>query len=249
MADQKSAAKSDSGASWLKRGDAGVQRAKEVADEREKALGPMRFFLKAGEEAKLVFLDSDGVFFFEHNLKNPQTGKWGYTFTCRSEIDNCPLCEAGHKPAYVCAHTVIDTRTYVDKRGRKRSFEKRLLISKQTVQNTLAKLRKKKGGLQYAVIEFTRSSSDEASTGETLDFEGKTTKEKILKKAELPKEVKPEDFLAPFKYGELFKPKSIEELEKVAGVAPPVGRESEGSEGASGAEEGGEGDSSIDDLI
>jgi hypothetical protein len=196
----------------------------------------------------------DKRFLYEHNMKNPKTGKYGLTRTCRSEIDECALCESGDAPAYICAHTAIDTRTYVDNKGRTRSFEKVLLVTKSTAHNTLAKIRKKKGTLKYALIEFSRSKDTEASTGETLLFEGFVKPEKLRKHC--PKDVKFEEWIAPFNYEEVFAPRPKEELEKLAGMAPPVGRESSGSstEGLIDDDEapfdgGTEGGESVDDLL
>lgn len=246
------AAKTDKAPGWLKTGDEGLKRSQELAEERAKEFGPPRFFLKTdlnNNEAKVVFLDSDGVFFLEHNLKNPQTGKWGMTFTCRAEIDTCPLCEAGHRPAYVCAHTIIDTRKWLDNKGREHHFEKKLLISKQTVQNMLAKYRKKHGTLKFAIMEFSRSKDTEASTGETVMLEGFTKEDKL--KGRCPKGTEVKEWLAPFDYATLFAPKTVAELAKIAGVAPAVGSDETTpplTDDESGKSDGA-GDESIDDLL
>jgi hypothetical protein len=50
-----------SGGTWMRRGEAGLKRSQEIADERAKSYGPRRFFQKPGQDAKLILLDSDGV--------------------------------------------------------------------------------------------------------------------------------------------------------------------------------------------
>ena len=244
--------------SWLRRGDDAFARSAEVAEQAAAQRGPNRFFLIAGadpkdSEAKLIVLDETPVAFWEHNRINPSTGKYGMTDICLKDVpdSDCPICDTGDESSYVCVHSVLDTRTRIgQKDGKSYSFEKKLLVTKPTVTAKLAKLKKKHGSLKLALIEFSRTSDKESRTGETLEWEGHVKIEKlrsIHKKLNIKEDF--DQWIAPFDYDKIFKVKSREELERVAGMRPPVGRADTIAEEPGEVEPEGDADTRIEDLL
>jgi hypothetical protein len=213
---------------WYKTGEEGLDTARRIQEERAAQYGPYRFWLKPGNSAKVTFLDTEGFYFHEHELQI--NGKWGNYFTCLKDFSECPLCDSGEKPGYVCAYTVIDHSEYESKNGKIKN-QKKLLIARPAVINRLARRKETlEGNLTYGLFLFTRDSKDECRTGEDIEFI-KRLKAEDLKKFK-PKDSKEtdEDWLKPFDYMKLFQPKSVEELRKVAGQAPPIGSDDYGKD-------------------
>ena len=212
-------------ATWFKSGNEGYEHAKKLQEEQQNQYGPMRFWLKPGNSAKLTFLDSEGFYFNEHNLKID--GRWGHYYTCTRDFSECPLCDAGEKPGYVCAYTVIDHSEYQSqKTGRTIKNQKKLLVVKPAVMNKLARRRETlEGNLSYCLFMFSRDKKEECSTGEDIEFIKRLDKRDILRFKPQEGNMSDEEFLAPFDYMKLFAPKSVEELRRVAGQAPVVGSE------------------------
>lgn len=219
---------------WFQQGSEGEERSRKIAEKRADGFGPRRVWLPEGKSAKLTFLDSDGFFFYEHQLK--LNGRWTNWFTCRKDFDECPICDDGKTPSYVCVYTVIDHSEYTDKTGVVHKNQKKLLVTKSGVQPKLARRKEAlEGDLTYAVIQFSRDKREEASTGEDIEFCKRFTKEQVLKFK--PEGVSDEDFLKPFDYMKLFAPKPVEELRKVVGSSV-VGSEPPPQESGASAPEG-----------
>ncbi|MDR1945999.1 MAG: hypothetical protein LBQ51_02375 [Desulfovibrio sp.] len=209
---------------WYKTGDEGYKQVQKIQEERQKEYGPRRFFLKPNTSAKVTFLDSNGFYFHEHELQID--GKWGHYFTCRRDFDECPLCDAGISVSYGCAYTVIDHSEYQTKSGGSIKNQKKLLVIKPTVVNKLARKRENeqlKGNLTGAVFLFTRDKKEECRTGEDLEFIKKLSQKDLIKFKPKDSKESDADWIKPFDYLALFAPKSVEELRKISGQAPPVG--------------------------
>ena len=106
-------------------------------------------------------------YFREHQIK--KDGSWLNWRTCIGDIgeEECPLCEAGFRPSYVCAFTIIDLSKYTDKRGNKVTARKKLILFKTTAWNKIMKRREKlEDDLTGVVFETTRYNDKESSTGE-----------------------------------------------------------------------------------
>ena len=238
------------GAEWYQTGNTGYERSKQIQEEQQAQYGPMRFFIKPGNSAKLTFLDTEGFYFNEHNLKI--NGKWGNHFTCRKDFSECPLCDSGDRSGYVCAYTVIDHSEYETKNGRKVKNQKKLLVVRPAVMNKLARRREAlEGNLTYGLFLFSRDKKEECATGEDIEFIKRMEQSNLLKFK--PANMSDEEFLAPFHYMKLFAPKSVEELRKIVGQAPPVGSDNyeatsyTGQKLSQDAEDADE--TSIDDLL
>lgn len=213
---------------WFVTGEEAFKRAQQYAEEiKNNNSMPMRFFLKPGQTAKVTFLDTHGFGFMEHNLK--LNGRWHNYFTCRRDFSECPLCDAGDRPSFVVAWTVIDHSKYTSERtGQTYSNKKKLLVAKQSVVMKIKRRMASKelgGDLTYAVFAFTRDGLKEAATGEDIEFIKRLSKEEVLKFC--PEGTSPEEFLKPFDYKELFLPKSVEELRRIVGEPAPIGASSD----------------------
>jgi hypothetical protein len=214
----------------FKTGEAGYQQAQQIQEEQARRFNTQRFWLKPGESAKVTFLDSIGTYFSEHELQ--LNGKWGNYFTCRHDFSECPLCDAGYKFTYVCAYSIIDHSSYTTKKGDILKDQKKLLILRPTLINKLARRREGCGGdLTYCVFSFARDKKEECRTGEDIQFLKRITPKALLTRKPKDSKESDEEWLKPFDYRKLFAPKSIEELRRLIGQAPPVGS----SEQAAGA--------------
>lgn len=233
-------------AEWYQTGSAGYDRAQRLQEEQQEKYGPMRFWLKPGNSAKLTFLDTEGFYFNEHNLK--LEGRWGNFFTCLRDFSECPLCDSGDRSGYVCAYTVIDHSEYETKSGKKIKNQKKLLVVRPAVMNKLARRRETlEGNLKHGLFLFSRDGQQECSTGEDIEFLKRLSPEDIVRFKPKDGKTSDEEWLAPFDYMKLFAPKSVDELRKVAGQAPPVG--ADGYAPAASAAGDSVDDSSIDDLL
>lgn len=241
-------------ASWFQRGNEGFQRSQKIAEDMANSAKPFRVWLPVGERTNLTFLDGDGFFFYEHQLKI--NGDWKNWFTCLKDFSECPLCDSGDTPSYVAAYTVIDHSEYVSKKtGKKVKNQKKLLVTKGPVHDKWARRIEENGDLTYCVYSCARDRKNECNTGEDITFRKRLSREEILKFK--PEGVDDEEWLKPFDYMEVFKPLSVDELRNIVGQAP-VG--SEGPAKEDGAGGGGkmpvpdnatvaDGDASIEDLL
>ena len=78
--------KAAAGKEWYNTGKRGEQKSEEIQEMMEKGK-ILRFWLPAEKSAKITFLDSEGFYFYEHNVF--MRGKWNNFFTCRKDFDNC----------------------------------------------------------------------------------------------------------------------------------------------------------------
>ena len=214
--------------SWFKTGKDGyedfIEREKRAEAAREAQNGPRRFYIKPGTSGDVTFLDDDGFFFTEHNIKI--NGKYGNFFTCRADFSECPLCESGDRPSSVAAFTVIDHSSWTSPvTGKTYQNQKKLLIAKQSVVKKLMRRRTELGTLRFQCFRFSRDNVKECSTGEDITHRATLTEEKLtaIMKKRPPQDLPESEWFTPFDYVKLFSPKSVEELRVVAGQKPPIG--------------------------
>lgn len=171
--------------------------------------GPDRLWMKAGEERKLLFLDEEPFCFYEHQLKID--GDWRNWFTCLQGIHpSCPLCTAGDKRYFVGALSVVDMTGWTDRDGNHRDVGKRLLyMAKIDSMLKLKKQKERRGGLVGAIYSSFRTGAKAASIGDDIDFLEKLGS---LQEAASRFNTPPEN-LVPFRYEELFAPRSPVDLE------------------------------------
>lgn len=220
---------------WYKQGKEGEEQAEEEDKNRPTGDGDpkrYRFWLAPGKNTKVTFLDGEGFFFREHQYY--KNGSWLNWETCISDIgedEECPPCEEGNKYSYVAAFTVIDHTKFKTRRGAEVTARKRLIVFKSTARNKVLKQKERReGNLKGCMFELSRFTDKECSTGEDFEFLERIDVEELKTlapegaNAEETKK-KAEDFVKPFDYAEIFKPKSAAELRVALGVAAPVGSE------------------------
>lgn len=231
---------------WFKTGTEGEQEAKKFDDDaarrRAEAMDEnvvakkRRFWLPADKSAIITFLGSPNFYFREHQLFIG--GSWQNYESCLSDFDNCPLDEAGMKPSYVVAATIIDHTEFVLKRGPNAGNliknQKRLIVFKSTARLKILKQKERReGDLTYCQFEATRYTAKECATGEEFEYIKTLTLDEVkafapatvMGKSGQQEPTDPAEWIKPFDYPEVFKPKSADELRALVGGVAPIGAE------------------------
>lgn len=198
------------------RGYDNFEKKEKEYEEKQKSF-VNRFWLPGEGSAKIVFLDDNPPIIEEHQLQI--NGDWRNWFTCLRIVgEACPICDSlNNTPYTVGFYTIIDTSEWTDKSGNTHKNELKLFAAKFKTLQILKRLSGKRESLVGCVFDVFRSSSDAANTGDVFEFEGRLTKEQILK---LNKDAK------VFDYATIIKPKSAAE------IAAILNRNSEASYGA-----------------
>lgn len=180
-----------------------------------------RFYVKPGESRDIVILDEEpGVFYYEHNLKDPQTGKWNKFIPCIKAWDNCPLCDAVKESNYVMLLTIIDLTPYTNKDGQTVEWSRKLLVVKSKQQKKFIRKFEKEGSLRGAIFTMTRDQQMEASIGEDIEFDEFMDEEELsdfVREYTRDGKKETEDCSVPFNYEEIITEPTREQLEKLAG--------------------------------
>jgi len=218
-----SSTKLKSKTSWMKRGkEAAEVVAQEDARAAQRGSGAYYFYLKAGEDREVTFLDGDLVpedgsldipMFWEHGIKI--AGKWT-RIPCLEQFDeSCPLCEGGNHPYYIGLLTVIDHTSHEGKDGKIYKDQRKLYACKRITYRQLQKIAGKKEGLAGCRFEISRSNDRVASVGDMFDFESKNDVKAVMEKYEVE----------PFDYEESIQKTPAETLRKMGFGIEAVGSE------------------------
>lgn len=274
---QNSGAESDNG-DWMKTGAAARRTAeKELAankeKERRRAEGifmPYRFWVPVGKQTEIIVLDEEpGPCFYEHQLKDPSTGKWDIYEGCPKEFEPCPLCDGvagGKESYYVMLLSVISLDPYINKDNKTIPHSKKLLAVKTNEQPFFNRLYEREGTLRGAHLLMARDSRNSANIGRP-EFMEKHTDADIMATFGHP-EIKTNDGRLikkqnadcyPYPYEKIFTKPSASDLRTRYGGAAPAGSSDDLNSGAEGGkkigaksaqnkENGVGGDSNHDDL-
>jgi hypothetical protein len=215
---------------FLKSGDEGrkffeeeKQRQKEQAEQGN--VREWRFKLSPSSTGYVVFLDDIDAFLLEHQYSRNVNGKTNYYNyeTCIRDIEGeCPLCENGHNASLVSVASIIDFTEYTKKDGTKTGPRKKIIVLKKGGTERFLRKQEKLGGLKYKKFEIFRSSDQKGeATGTDVEFE-KDVDVEVLKKF-CPEGQDANEWIKPFDYAELFKPKSASEIRKLIGISDPIG--------------------------
>lgn len=218
---------------WFMTGEKGRKQVKE--ETKRRASGGRysdprynRWWLKKGDEGYQVALDSPDFYVYEHSYAPDQNWKAMIHETCIKNIsdDDCPMCEEGVPRSLVSVSTIIDCREFEDSNGKKRKNTKKLLVAKsKTTEKLLKQMERRDGDLSRCVYLVSRGESGtEERTGEDWEFVERLSKKKLLS-LKMDDKMTDEEFLEPFDYEELFKPKTAAELRKILGTGQPIGAE------------------------
>lgn len=182
MANNKPKSNQEVTEGWFRRGSEVFDKKKQIEAvakaRKERAVG--RFYLKANEDAIIVFVDSSPFGIYEHNLKID--GKWGNFYTCSKEIQPCPICQQfpENKPTWTAYLTVIDTRSFIRQSdGQEVKNRKILYPAKGTAIAKLEKLLAKHKSLAGLAFKVSRLTDQAPNCGDDFEYLGKVN---IIKK-------------------------------------------------------------------
>lgn len=204
---------------WMRRGSEGFNKKASIDTmlQMRKARQAPRIWLPEGGSKRLVFLDSNPAFIWEHSLPD-ENGRLGRNFvTCVKEDQPCPLCAAQQRSTYTAYLSVIDVDGYKTKKGEQVSNIRSLYPIKGSTMKVMQGIIEEHKNLTGLAFEVKRLSADDPNCGR--DF-------KFLKKADLSK-IKPAD-RKPFDYDTILAPPTEDEW---AEIGVPAGG---GVVGASG---------------
>jgi hypothetical protein len=215
---------------FLKSGDEGrkffeeeKQRQKEQAEQGN--VREWRFKLSPSSTGYVVFLDDIDTFLLEHQYSRIVNGKTNYYNyeTCIRDIEGeCPLCENGDNASLVSVSTIVDFTEYIKKDGTKAAPRKKIIVLKKGGTERFLRKQEKLKGLKFKKFEIFRSSDQKGeATGTDVEYE-KDVDVEALKKF-CPEGQDANEWIKPFDYAELFKPKTAKEIRALIGISEPVG--------------------------
>jgi len=208
--------KDDRGVSWFRTGDEGIKEKKKLdylsALRKEKSAP--RFRLREGEESLIVFIDDNGFYIKEHNLK--VDGKWGTYVTCVRDFGPCPVCNEGKRATYTGYYSIIDTREFVKNDGTKVKNRRVLFPAKGSAINMIGDLIKKHKNLVGRVVRVKRYTANDPNCGNFFEV--------LNKKVNLTKFG---DDGKPYDYKKVLAPPTEEELQVLGYGGVVLGSEEE----------------------
>jgi hypothetical protein len=229
------------GSEGRKRAEQELERSKERAKQRrEQGNMPFRFRVQEGDTTQFVVLDDEPDFFrFEHNLKDPQTGRWSIFTGCVAEFDNCPVCQASGRDSYYAMYlTVLDLTPFKTKDGEKVEFSRKLLVVKPAQQKKFIraynKAEQEGRTLRGAIFETSRDTDKDSAIGNDIEFVEFMEEEELstFKRSWKDREGKKqsEDCSEVYDYDKLFPETTTEELRQMVGAGPAFGSREEEEE-------------------
>lgn len=193
-----------------------VEQNVEEAKKRSNS-GPNRLFIPKGESKIISILDERAFSFAEHGYE--QNGKWNNWETCIGQENGCPFCLGRNFSYMVTVFTCIDHTPWErkDDRGNVETIvdQKKIFAVKENQALLLSKLKTQLGRLKGARLVISRGTKkNSAAWGEnfTPDINGGQIVKTDWNQYE-------KDFLKPFPYEEIFKPKDRDALNAVYSYA------------------------------
>lgn len=163
------------------------QEANEARREarRKEMSGPLRLYLKPGEEREIIIVDEAPDFYmYEHQIYNGKGSNPRYTHTgCVKEYETCPACEADQDSSYNLYLTVIDLDEYTNKAGEVVEFSKKLMVVKSGQQRKFLRRynrTKDEGGLRGQVVILSRGNDKDPVIGSDIDWDDRIGEEELV---------------------------------------------------------------------
>ncbi len=147
--------------------------AREMYNERLR-----RVRVEVGKSRKVILLDKEPFFFYEHHYEN-KPGVWGGFIRCRKEVGDCAACDVFKEGTYMMMVTCIDLTPYKNKEGKTIKRSRMFLAVKSSMIPKYARLYKKHGSFRGLMLELTRDSNKEQSSGGSIEFIKKLTEDQI----------------------------------------------------------------------
>jgi hypothetical protein len=188
-----------------------VEAQRKAAEEARKNLAPFRVFMDPGAERKLIYLDDTGFSFMEHTLEIP--GRGWQQFTCLGVDRGCPVCQQGNRPYYVTLFTVIDTTSYVNKKGETVQNQKKIHALKPEAASQFFATRDQVKGLVGKLVQVRRGAKTDAASGNMFAVARDANDKQIAYKLPIEKEE-----YKPFDYARFYEPKPIPALRAAMGL-------------------------------
>ena len=147
-----------------------------------------RFWVRVGEERKVIFLDDfnwkkeaeglsrDVVPFgrWEHKINLNGNYRTAMFATCTQGIQPCKFCEAGFRKQYMGAMAVLDVTPFTSRETNEKMVRprKKLIIAPKQTLKTLEAKKVKRGNLKGLLFSVGRHESKHARCGSDFEFEG-----------------------------------------------------------------------------
>ena len=192
-----------------------------------------RFKLNKDSTGYIVFLDDIDTFLLEHQFQ--ANGSYYNYETCIRDIEGeCPLCENGSNASLVSVSTIFDLTEYKKKDGTIAPPRKKIIVLKKGGTERFLRKQEKLEGLKFKKFELFRSSDQKGeATGTDVEFEKEVDPE-VLRQF-CPETEKFEEWIKPYDYNEIFKPKDAAEIRRLIGISDPVGTSESFQEPAKGS--------------
>ena len=184
---------------------------------------PFRFFMAPGDDREIVIVDDEPNFFrYEHNLQNPENGRWDIYTACLNEHTNCPVCSASTRAPYFAMYlTILDLTPYETRDHETVEWSKKLLVVKPAQQKKIMRLFETHGSLRGMVLRMARDGDKDASIGNDIEFieflEEDQLAEYLTEYEDREGKVHEVDGSVAFDYDELFPMPTEEMLEGLVG--------------------------------
>lgn len=224
--------------SVIDRAKAEHERQDEIAAARRDQAGiPFRYWLEPGDSEQIVILDAEPMFVrHEHNLKNPQSGKWDLYTSCIAEHANCPVCRVAERPAYFAMYfTILDLKPYETQDRETVEWSKKLLVVKPTQQKKLIRLYERHGTMRGMILQMTRDSDKDAAIGNDIEFVDFMDEDELLtyEREYVDRQNKTQVIIGheAIDYETVFPEQTEEQLRAIVGGKPDPGSRADDSRG------------------
>lgn len=225
--------------SIIERAKAEHERQDEIAAARRDQAGiPFRYWLEPGDSEQIVIVDDEPSFVrHEHNLRNPQSGKWDMFTSCIAEHANCPVCRVAERPAYFAMYfTIIDLKPYETRDREQVDWSKKLLVVKPTQQKKLIRLFERHGTMRGMILQMTRDSEKDAAIGNDIEFVDFMEEDELLtyERDYVDSQNKTQVIVGhePVDYETVFPEQTEEQLRAIAGGKPDPGSRADDARGS-----------------
>ena len=206
------------------------QELKEQQARKEQQAGQqvLRFWVPVGDKKTIIVVDETPDFFiYEHEMKDPQTGRWGVYTLCLDRNDSCPVCQVHGSSYYALVLSVIDLTPYVNSKGETVPWSRKLLVVKSGQVNKFLRRFDADGTLRGASFDCIRDTNKSPRVGNDIEYLGNYEEDYLTTfvRSWVDKEGKThqEDCSRPFDYEKLFPVPDITQLQALVGVKSTPG--------------------------
>lgn len=193
---------------------------------------PYRFFCPVGDSREICVIDAEPAFWrYEHNLKNPDSGRYDIFTACINDHAACPVCKNNERqPYFAMLLTIIDLTPYINSKDEEVPWSKKLLCVKPAQQKKIMRLFEREGTLRGAVLMMTRDGEKDASIGNDIELVEFLDEDTLAQYETSYFDKKDKEHIVigheVFDYDNLFPMPTEEQLRAIAGGRPEPGSRS-----------------------